>query len=128
MNPTRFNEIVTKRLTTCEAVLCKKADEYASDTDRLHNFKRAAAMTDTTPEKALEGMWVKHLVSVQDLINFPDRATLESIAEKMGDTINYVLLLEAILMERMDGRVEERREPARPIMVQTTGRIIYPDE
>ncbi|MDA3807739.1 MAG: hypothetical protein PF440_07485 [Thiomicrorhabdus sp.] len=111
MKPEQFNKVVKNRLAACEAVLCKKAEEYASDTDRLHNFKRAAAMTETTPEKALEGMWVKHLVSVQDLINQPSKATPELLAEKMGDTINYVLLLEALLTERMDNEPVGVKEP-----------------
>ncbi|MDA3823767.1 MAG: hypothetical protein PF450_14315 [Bacteroidales bacterium] len=100
MNPKQLNEIVDNRLESCKKVLCKKASEYASDTDRLHNFKRAAVILETTPEKALEGMWTKHLVSTQDLINAPETATPKLIHEKIGDMINYLLLLEGLFVER----------------------------
>lgn len=45
-------------------------------------------------------MYRKHLVSVMDLKNFPGDATPELIKEKIGDSINYHLLLEALLVER----------------------------
>ena len=61
-------------------------------------------MSETTPEMALWGMWCKHLVSVKDLINFPGDATPELIKEKLGDVINYALLLEGLLTDRMNGK------------------------
>ena len=97
-----FDNIVRNRLNKCCTVLASKDKEYSSDDDRLHNFKVAADMTGCTPEKALWGMWVKHLVSVLDLVNDPSSATEYLLNEKIGDVIDYALLLEGLLRERND--------------------------
>jgi hypothetical protein len=105
MNNTDFTTVVSSRLEKINAVLPAKGKEYASDTDRLHNFKVAARMSEpqTTPEMALWGMLTKHLVSVLDIVV----ATKSGAAppdhlrdEKLGDAINYLILLEALLIER----------------------------
>lgn len=101
MDNNTFTLLVDKRLNHCAQTLVKKGKEYASVTDRLHNFKVAARVNDTTPEKALWGMYTKHLVSVMDLVEYPGDATAELIIEKIGDSINYMVLLEALLIERI---------------------------
>lgn len=67
MNTETFNEVIRKQIERCEATLCKKADEYATE-DRLHNFKVAAGLQDCLPTTALAGMMAKHTVSVYDMI------------------------------------------------------------
>ena len=67
--------------------------------DRLYNFKRAAEISQTTPQKALIGMFLKHLVSVFDLADGKLESTPAMVNEKVGDAINYLILLEAILKE-----------------------------
>lgn len=99
MKSERFDEIVEARLAACKDVLCAKNKEYSSDTDRLHNFKLAAAINSHTPEQAAWGMATKHLVSIIDMINDPEKQTETAINEKIGDMINYLLLTEAIMME-----------------------------
>lgn len=101
MNDTDFNQLVVDRLNKCIAVLSNKNEEYSSDVDRLHNFKTAARIDNTTPEKALKGMYLKHLVSVMDLIESPETATYELLDEKITDSINYHILLEALLVEKL---------------------------
>lgn len=102
MTSKEFDTILTRRLSATRAVLASKAKEYAGPEDRLHNFKHAAAMLRTTPAKALAGMMSKHLVSVLDIVSAdaagrsPTRATLD---EKIGDAVNYLILLEAVLTE-----------------------------
>lgn len=92
-----FNEIIEARHKAIDATLKAKAAEYAIDGDRLYNFKVAAAADLTTPEKALWGMFMKHYVSVRDLVygNLPCNEAI--INEQIGDAINYLILLEAIL-------------------------------
>lgn len=108
-----FNQLVTDRLNACVEVLTKKDKEYSSSWDRLHNFKRAGRMADRDPILALDGMWLKHRVSVQDMVEhmvadpyyLPSR---DLIAEKFGDNHNYLLLLEALIEDR---RAELRAKP-----------------
>jgi hypothetical protein len=105
MNIEDFNKVVNERVQKMRKVLSIKAGEYSTATDRMHNFKVAAqlAKTPITPEQALWGMLRKHLVSVIDIIEdtangiFPSE---EKRDEKIGDTINYMVLLEGILIER----------------------------
>lgn len=97
MTNEEFNEIVEYRINRIREVLQKKAKEYATE-DRLHNFKIAARILNTSPEKALLGMAMKHAVSVLDLI---EGRNLEQhiVDEKVGDLINYCILLEAMLLK-----------------------------
>ena len=97
MDTKTFDKIISERLEECRNLLSYKAREYATD-DRLHNFKIAAALQGVTPIEALAGMMAKHTVSVYDMCNgnvYP----VELWGEKIGDSINYLLLLWALVME-----------------------------
>ena len=76
-----------------------KSKEYASDGDKLYNFKRTAAMLDCSSEEALLGMLAKHLVSIIDMVQNKREADYKLWDEKIGDAINYLILLEAIIRE-----------------------------
>lgn len=99
MTPEKFEIILQNRLKSIQEVLGSKSKEYAQEGDRLFNFKLAAQINGITPEKALWGMATKHLVSVMDLVNGRLEAAPYMINEKIGDLVNYLLLLEAILLE-----------------------------
>jgi hypothetical protein len=105
MNTEKFNQVLNDRIFEIRAVLSSKAKEYATE-DRLHNFKVAARRRNQTPERALMGMKEKHSVSIEDIIDNIDKGILPSkelLNEKIGDEINYLILLEALLLERVDG-------------------------
>ena len=100
MSPEAFREILSGRVGQIEATLDAKGREYATGTDRLHNFKVAARITGETPAQVCVGFMVKHLVSVLDLVQADAHGTVAAKAvvdEKIGDAINYLILLEAIL-------------------------------
>ena len=102
MNTENFNKIIHEQIERCENTLCKKADEYAVDDDRLHNFKVAAGLQDCLPTTALGGMMAKHTVSVYDMIRGLENGMcypIELWNEKIGDSINYLLLLAAAVRE-----------------------------
>lgn len=96
----QFEKVLKERLRKIEEILGKKAKEYAKNDDRYHNFNIAARIGNTTPEKALLGMMMKHIVSVMDLIEDTNSATFELIDEKIGDQINYLILLEGMMKSR----------------------------
>lgn len=101
MTSETFNKAIADRIDQCTNVLITKAAEYATE-DRLHNFKVAAEMQGCTPIKALAGMMAKHTVSIYDLVNDVEKGkniSLELWDEKIGDHINYLLLLHALLRE-----------------------------
>jgi len=99
-----FDCLVDRRLHEIHSILNQKAAEYSVESDRFHNFKIAARMNDTTPEKALKGMMLKHEVSIQDMINCDVEITEELIDEKIGDNINYLILLEGLMKEKLHAK------------------------
>ena len=106
MNAETFNKVIREQIERCENTLCKKADEYATD-DRLHNFKVAAGLQDCLPTTALAGMMAKHTVSVYDMIRGLEEGKsypLELWDEKIGDSINYLLLLAAAVREDIESQ------------------------
>lgn len=129
MDTKRFDEIIKKRIDLCKAVLCNKAEEYATE-DRLHNFKVAAELQGCTPITALAGMMSKHTVSVYDLIQKQEKGevvTREMWDEKIGDSLNYLLLLDALIQERFDEETQgdcDCETPTRPLF----DGIINPDK
>ena len=99
MKQKEFDIILENRLAKIKEILSHKAKEYAT-TDRLHNFKVAARINNTTPAKALWGMALKHLVSVMDIIEGNIIYDDAMVDEKCGDLINYIILLESVLKEK----------------------------
>lgn len=99
-----FDKVLESRIEKTKAILSNKRKEYASGGDRLHNFKRAAAMLGCGPAKALVGMMAKHWISILDVVDDTEKGILPSIPlleEKLGDACNYIILLEATLKEQI---------------------------
>lgn len=99
MNSEWFEKVIKEQIKTCEDVLIGKAKEYATDDDRLHNFKNAAGMMSCDPKEALAGMMAKHTISVYDMCRSGKNYPIELWNEKITDHINYLLLLKAIVEE-----------------------------
>jgi hypothetical protein len=102
MNAKQFDIILERRISLIRSVLNAKRKEYADGLrDRLHNFNRAAAILQVSREEALLGMWAKHITSILDIVDDMKRKVfpVEMIEEKIGDAINYLILLEAMLKE-----------------------------
>ena len=105
MDSKKFDEVVERRLELIRKILATKRAEYAPDGgDRLHNFNRAAAMLGCTREKALIGMWTKHIVSILDIVDNIEimKPSIALIEEKIGDAVNYLILLEAMLKDHQE--------------------------
>jgi hypothetical protein len=102
MNGDEFNDVVVRRCERIKTILARKAAEYASAEDHLFNFKAAGKILNTTPEQALIGFLMQHLVSVISMVHdLPvQQKPLALWDEKIGDVINYLILLEALAVER----------------------------
>lgn len=113
MTSEEFDMVLSFRLSNIQEVLGKKAAEYAIGGDRLHNFELASKLSGQTRERALWGMAMKHLVSVVDLIEqheeYDKTPTEYMVNEKIGDLINYLILLEASFKNRIE-RAKENEE------------------
>lgn len=95
-----YNAVLENRLNLTAITMASKQHEYASDDSPYHNFDKAATMAGTTPEKALWGMLLKHLVSVSDMVE-GGKTTPYLVNEKIGDVVNYFILLEGILKRKI---------------------------
>ena len=100
-----FNDIVRAQLDRSAQLLTGKGREYAEGAelddkiDRLAHFKKAAALQNESPAKAAFGMLAKHLVSVSDMVASGEEYPLEHWDEKITDSINYLLIIRAIVEE-----------------------------
>lgn len=102
MNTTEFNKHLEQMQRITVETLKAKAAEYATNGDRLHNFRVAAAIEGISKYAALGGMMAKHTVSVYDLIRYADQGTAvpkDLWEEKIKDSINYLFLLWAMVNE-----------------------------
>ena len=97
MNHKEFNAIYKAQVAQCTETLVTKAIEYATE-DRLHNFKVAASLQGVTPKEALAGMLAKHIVSIYDMVG-KDHVPMPVWEEKIGDALNYLFLLKAVVIE-----------------------------
>jgi hypothetical protein len=99
MNSEEFERIFDEIVDNARNVLVNKAVEYASDADRLHNFKVAAAYLGCTPKQAALYFMTKHLVSISDMVQQDTPHSILVWDEKIGDALNYLILLRAIVEE-----------------------------
>lgn len=100
MKKTEFNKLVDKRIELIQSVLQKKGAEYANDKDVFHNFEEGTKMSfhDKREMVAWEYM-MKHMISIKDMIASKDAYSEHIIREKFGDAINYLILIEAMMLE-----------------------------
>ena len=104
MTEQEFDALVQRRLDLTREVLITKGKEYRRNSDPLHNFNVASKLNNTTREKALWGFATKHLVSFLDMLDDIEKNKLpkkEYVDEKIGDLINYLILCEASIKDRM---------------------------
>ena len=114
MTHKEFDKVLEERIAKIRTVLTSKAAEYSGDeNDRLHNFNVAARVDNESREESLWGMAKKHLVSIIDIKNkvakdiLPERVLL---SEKIGDMINYLILLEASIIDKIDKKENKYNE------------------
>jgi hypothetical protein len=101
----QFDTLVDTRCMIIKRTLVEKGKEYRRNNDPLHNFRIAAKVQNTTEEKALWGFAAKHYVSFLDILNDIEQGRLpeqEVVDEKIGDLINYLILCEASIKEKIN--------------------------
>lgn len=108
MKQEEFNILLRERVAEIERVLTVKREEYSKGGDVFSNFKRGAGMSfHNEPESYAWELMVKHLQSIKDIIahlevdGYNGYPTKELVREKVGDAINYLLLIELMILERI---------------------------
>ncbi len=99
MDRITFKAMLQDTLQTISVISDGKGEEYATDEDELHNFKKAANLQGVDAIKALSGMMAKHTISLYDMMNSGKSYPKEKWDEKIIDHIVYLILLRAIISE-----------------------------
>lgn len=102
MTQEKFNVFAKNFVKQTTSVLYAKGKSYALNRDdRLEHFKRAAEYLSTTPKEACLAQLTKHLISIRDMVCANDGTVFspEQWDEKIGDAINYLVLLRALVID-----------------------------
>jgi len=97
-----FDKIVACRFNICKDTLLMKGKEY-TDEDRLENFKHGGKSLGEIPERYLMNLVQKHWIAIISNIKRLESGNsvpVEYWTEKIIDIINYMILLEGLLIER----------------------------
>lgn len=104
MNKNQFDEHLGAVFKRTTKVLQSKRNEYANDTDVFQSFKQGIGISyQKTPEGVGWEYMSKHLESIKQIIRELDKETpsLEKVNEKFGDAINYLIIIEGMLKDRI---------------------------
>jgi hypothetical protein len=99
----KFKELLEKRFTKTRKVYSKKMNEYANDLDVFLSFKKGVGFSfQNTPEGVAWEYACKHFESIKTIISkLPDEVPSDELVdEKIGDAINYLIILEGLIKER----------------------------
>jgi len=100
MNRKEFNQLVDKRKELIESVLQKKGAEYSGDANVFHNFEEGTKISFHSKREMVAWEYMtKHLQSIRDMISDDKAYSEHIIREKFGDAINYLILMEAMMIE-----------------------------
>ncbi len=105
MTKQEFSKYLEQRLQRITDTLDKKGKEYAYIDNVFVNFEDGAEITGDCREKVIFNYMLKHLVSVIQIVrdaNTYTYPTKKVIEEKFGDLINYLILIEASLLEQIE--------------------------
>lgn len=108
MNTEKFNEFVDYALERAKETLTIKAGEYSTHDDRFSDFNKATGLSfHESREKVAWEYMCKHLQSIKNILNHVEigvngHPTKELISEKFKDSINYLLLIEAMIVDKID--------------------------
>lgn len=111
MNREKFNLHVEEVIDRTKKILLKKGEEYAKTEDVFHNFNKATGISLQNTNVAVGWEFcVKHLQSIKDIItDIEETGNIEKlnfnlIDEKFGDAINYFILLEGMIKEKIKNK------------------------
>lgn len=102
-----FDEVIENTLEQIKEKLLVKGKEYRRNNNPYHNFETGARKKNISREKALDGMLLKHEISIEDMTNDLDNGilpTIEAVNEKFDDNIIYLLIKKAMMIDRIENK------------------------
>mgnify|MGYP003529663171 CR=1 FL=1 len=110
MTEERFEEVVNIFLNDIKETLTVKGREYRRNGNQFHNFDMGAQRTGLIREKVLDGMLLKHEISIADITNDLEKGILPKIStldEKFGDNVIYLILKMASMIDKIEEENEK---------------------
>ena len=104
MTQTEFYKIYDDAIVRITNIVKRKHEEYGEDSDYFYNFNRGAEILGIPPAEVLAAYMTKHTVSVYDIIkefSSGGKVSAPQVEEKITDMIVYLLLLEAMIKEKL---------------------------
>jgi len=105
MTENRFEQIVDETLNQIKDVLVIKGAEYRRNHNVFHNFEEGSKRSGLIREKVLDGMLLKHEISITDITNDLVDGILpkiETVEEKFGDNLIYLILKKASIIDKIE--------------------------
>ena len=105
MTEERFEQIVDETLNQIKETLIIKGKEYRRNNNPFHNFDEGSKRSGLIREKVLDGMLLKHEISIADITNDLTEGKLpkiETIEEKFGDNLIYLILKKASIIDKIE--------------------------
>lgn len=118
MTTKEFDNVIDKMITRDVQMMTRKGKEYATDTDRFHNFNIASQIANAlgfsfrgnpiTPATVAFFFRLKHIVSEFDILENPQCVKQYDVNEKFGDDIIYAYLQRALLCQLDEKDLKEK--------------------
>ena len=105
MTEERFEQIVDKTLNRIKEIIIIKGKEYRRNNNPFHNFDEGSKRTGLIREKVLDGMLLKHEISISDIINDLEIGILpniDTVEEKFNDNLIYLILKKASIIDKIE--------------------------
>ena len=101
----KFMELLEERFNKTRETYSTKMIEYANVNDVFESFKKGVGFSfHDTPEGVAWEYACKHFESIKTIISkvSDEVPTDELLDEKIGDAINYLIIIKALVKERGD--------------------------
>lgn len=118
MNHDTFATIWQDAVTHSETTLLVKSDEYGTSEDVLHNIRQSAVLEQTTLRASVGGKLSTAIVKIYDMIREDELAPVEAWDNKIGEAINYLMLLKA-------AAIDEHKSQRPPASAETVPATTY---